>query len=296
MSSSRKKYKIIIMGAYHPTLDDLVSSFKNIKVEYYIKDESVNDNGLFEKFWEQYGAEKACLEEEYLNNVDMIFVCGYTKIIRSNLLDKFVFVNIHAGNLPKWRGTSANSWAIINGDYHIAYTLHRVTDILDGGPVYRKFMYTLNDDEKYGDGRKRLENMLEESLESVFCDICSGRLKAEIQTGKYTYCNSFRKDDGIIHDWNIETRKVIDLFRVFGAPYGSGLFFYHQEKRFEIIDISKDEEFVDYYCTPGAVVYSYNGCVWIKTKDNVIKVIKIKDENGKIVRAADVFRIGNRLC
>ena len=29
-------------------------------------------------------------------------------------------------------------------------------------------------------------------------------------------------------------------------------------------------EFVDYYCTPGAVVYSYNGCVWIKTKDNVI--------------------------
>ena len=81
------------MGAYHPTLDDLVSSFKNIKVEYYIKDESVNDNGLFEKFWEQYGAKKACLEEEYLNNVDMEY---HTKELKN-----FARVNRKAGNLSE---------------------------------------------------------------------------------------------------------------------------------------------------------------------------------------------------
>lgn len=287
--------KIIIMGYFHPVVDRLLASFKHVQVVYYIKDKSVSDDGAFEKFWEQYGAKPAELTEYYLGQVDLVFVCCYTKIIKSHLLDNFIFVNIHAGNLPKWRGFGGNSWSIINGDYHIAYTLHRVTEELDGGPIYKKFEYTLMAHEKYGDGRLVLEKMLANGLESVLCGISSGELKAKNQEGKYVYCSSFKKEDGYIVDWNIETRKILDLFKVFGAPYGSGLCFFCNGKKYEIIEIYLDEKYEDYYCIPGAIVNLSKTFVWIKTKDNVVKIGEIRNEEGEFVNPSSLFKIGKRL-
>ena len=293
--SEIKKYNIIVMGSYNPVLSAIVASFKEIHVKYYIKDESVRDDGAFERFWEEYGAEKAELTEDCLNKVDIVFVLGYTKIIKSDLLEKYVFVNIHAGNLPKWRGTSANSWAIVNGDYNIAYTLHRVTDVLDGGPIFSKFEYHLQDGEKYGDGRKKLENILSSELEAALVDICSGKNAGTEQSGRYAYCCSFRKSDGVISDWNVETQRLLDLFRVFGQPYGSGMFLCYKQKQYELMDISKDDDFETFYCVPGAVVYKNSFYIWIKTKDSVVKIKDVKNEDGDIVSASKVFRIGVRL-
>lgn len=55
----------------------------------------------------------------------MVFICSYSKIIKSELINKYLFVNIHAGILPKWRGFNANCWAIINGEHKVGYSLHR---------------------------------------------------------------------------------------------------------------------------------------------------------------------------
>lgn len=283
------------MGTYNPSLARIIASFKKIRVDYYIKDETISDGGLFEKYWEEQGAKKAELNDKFLCKVNMIFVCGYTKIIKSDLLNKYIFVNIHAGNLPKWRGTSANSWAIINGEYNIAYSLHRVTDILDGGAVYCKYEYHLKENEKYGDGRTKIEQMLETSLESSFIEICSGKNTGIEQSGKYVYCCSFKKKDGIIKDWNIETNKLIDLFRVFGQPYGSGLCFVYKQNQYEIMDICRDEAYMNYDCIPGAIVNKNDAFIWVKTKDSVVKIGEIKKVSGEILPAPKIFGIGIRL-
>lgn len=291
----KDKYQIMIMGSYNYNIARMIAGFSKIRVEYYIKDESVDDGGAFEEYWASYGAEKGELTEAYTSRVDFIFVCGYTRIIKSDLLSEYIFVNIHAGNLPKWRGTSANSWAIINGDCNIAYTLHRVTEELDGGPIYAKFEYMLRDDEKYGDGRKKLEVMLEEGLEDVMVGICEGRIEAQQQTGKYVYCSSFRKEDGLISDWNIATAKILGLFKVFGSPYGSGLFFRYQGGIYEIMDVTCDTNYDCYEGIPGAVVNKNNEYVWIKTSDTVIQVKKIRNQEGNILKASQLLKIGTRL-
>lgn len=291
----KDKYKIIIMGSYNYNIARMIAGFSKIKVMYYIKDESVDDGGDFEEYWDSYGAKRGELIESYTSLVDFIFVCGYTKIIKTELLSKYIFVNIHAGNLPKWRGTSANSWAIINGDYNIAYTLHRVTEELDGGPIYFKFEYLLKEDEKYGDGRRQLETLLEEGLEDVMVGICEGRIQAQQQTGKYVYCSSFRKEDGLIADWNIDTAKILGLFKVFGTPYGSGLNLLYKGSIYEIMDISCDADYDCYECIPGAVVNKNDEYVWIKTSDTVVKIKNIRDQESNILKASRVFKIGTRL-
>ena len=185
-------YNVIYMGAYNEKICSIVSRFSNIKVISFIVDSSISDDAKNElcMFWQKKNVPEVELIEEEIKKADLIFVCGYTKIIKNSLLKDHVFVNIHAGNLPKWRGSSANSWSIINGEYNIAYTLHRVTDELDGGPIFYKYEYFLKQGEKYGDARKKLELMLEESLEDVFIEICSGRNVGESQEGDYIYCNS----------------------------------------------------------------------------------------------------------
>ena len=235
------------------------------------------------------------LIEEEIKKADLIFVCGYTKIIKNSLLKDHVFVNIHAGNLPKWRGSSANSWSIINGEYNIAYTLHRVTDELDGGPIFYKYEYFLKQGEKYGDARKKLELMLEESLEDVFIEICSGRNVGESQEGDYIYCNSFHKEDGVLSTWSHTSVEILDLYRVFGYPYGTGLYFIHKDKYYEILELELDTHFAKGNTTVGAIVLKSDRWVWIKTKDTAVKIGNVKDENGNVTPASNFLNIGIRL-
>lgn len=290
-------YNIIYMGSYNSRICDIVCQFKNIKVKAFIVDSSISseEQKKFRTFWHEKEVPEVVLNEEAIKDIDMIFVCGYTKIIKSDLLEKCIFVNIHAGNLPRWRGISANAWSILNGEYNVAYTLHRITDVADGGPIYYKYEYYMKDNEKYGDARKRLELMLQENLEDVFEEICSGKNEGATQEGKYIYCNSLRRDDGVLSVWNYTSREIRDWYRVLGYPYGTGLYFRYKQKEYEIIDLELDSDFAEGITTVGAVVYKYDKWVWIKTKDTAVKIGIIKDSDGNFIEASSLLNIGIRL-
>lgn len=290
-------YKIIYMGAYNEAICDILINFKKVKIDSYIIDSSISDidKAKMKKFWEQNGICEVQLTEDNIRKVDAVFVCGYTKIIKSELINKYTFVNIHAGNLPKWRGTSANSWAIVNGDYNIAYTIHRVTDELDGGPIFYKYEYLLKKGEMYGDGRKQLEELLKSNLEEVFIDICSKKNQGIMQEGKYVYCNSFRKEDGYINNWNKNSSEIIGLYKIFGQPYGSGIYINYKGKTYELMDIESDDTFEEAIGIAGAIVNKNKENVWIKTKDTAVKISKIKDEDENVIEASEIFSIGARL-
>lgn len=290
-------FKIIYMGSYNKEICSIVSKFENIKVVSFIVDPSISEENKEElrAFWRKKNVTEIDLEEGHIKDVALIFVCGYTKIIKSCLLNKYIFVNIHAGNLPRWRGTSANSWAILNEEYDIAYTLHRVTEELDGGPIFYKYEYRIKDEEKYGDARKKLELMLEKNLEKELLKICSEKNKGAKQEGKYVYCNSFRREDGIITNWNHKTKEIWNMYRIFGYPYGTGLYFIYKGKKYEILELELDPCFGEGNTTLGAVVYKCDKWIWVKTKDTAVKIGNVKNEEGIISCASSFLNIGNRL-
>ena len=45
------------------------------------------------------------------------------------------------GILPVYRGNNANAASILNGDRKVGYTLHQVSEVLDGGEIYYTFGY-----------------------------------------------------------------------------------------------------------------------------------------------------------
>lgn len=291
-------YKIIYMGSYNSEICKTLMKFKNIKVQSVIVDKSITCDEIQDtySFFEKHNIPIIELDEVDKINPDMIFVCGYTKIIRSELLKQYLFINIHAGILPKWRGINANPWAIVNGENQVGYSFHQVTDEIDGGDIYYKVTTSIDEHEKYGDARKRLNEIMQRDLEGIFLDIIEKKIYPESQKNKkYIYCSKFRKTDGEILNWNQNTSVLLGLYKVLGYPYGSGVYLFYKNKRYEIIEMRKDL-LQDYSVgISGAIILTKGKSVWIKTLDGAVIIDQLKDENNNFIDAAKVLHIGCRL-
>lgn len=291
-------YKIIYMGNYNPEICQKILNFKSIKVQGVIVDQSLpfDEKHNTCTFFEKHDIPIIELDEVKTLNPDMIFVCGYTKIINSELLNQYLFINIHAGILPKWRGFNANVWAIINNEKEVGYSFHRVTDEIDGGDIYYKITVSIDEYEKYGDSRKRLYDILIQDLENIFLYVLGRDVCPESQKNKkYIYCSKLRKTDGEIHNWNQNTSIILGLYRTMGYPYGTGIYLFYKNKSYEIITMKRDLLHDYSIGISGAVILTKGKSVWIKTLDNAVIIEQLKDEQGNFIDASKVLHIGNRL-
>ena len=71
------------------------------------------------------------------NNVDLICLAGFMKIISGNFIKKFnkPILNIHPSLLPKYKGLNTHNRVIHNKDKYSGATVHYVNDKLDSGKV-----------------------------------------------------------------------------------------------------------------------------------------------------------------
>lgn len=293
-------YKLVYMGGYNPRIFEKVLEFEKIKLVGFIIDYTLSQNDIEET---KLYLKKSVIPEIQLNDVDrlkpdMIFLCGYTKILKSELIEKYLFVNIHAGILPKWRGFNANCWAMLNGENHIGYTIHRVREGLDAGEIYKIIDIELDRKETYASGRERIKNILCDRLEEIFEEILSGEIQGVLQDENgIVYNCRLRKTDGDIHDWKRSATYIYGLYRVFGVkPDGTGVRMYVKGKAYTILNMEQAEEIACSEGVPGAVINKYmDGSVLIKTSDTAVRVIELEDEEGNKLKPGSVLRIGMRL-
>jgi methionyl-tRNA formyltransferase len=64
-----------------------------------------------------------------------IVVCAYGLLIPEQLLDKWLWLNVHPSLLPRWRGAAPVERAILAGDSETGVSIHRTVKELDAGPV-----------------------------------------------------------------------------------------------------------------------------------------------------------------
>lgn len=113
---------------------------------------------------------------------DIVIVNG-TRIISKKLLDRCnaVFINIHAGITPQYRGVHGGYWAVVNNDpEHCGVTIHLVDKGIDTGGVLYQNKLALNHQDNFttypylqlGEGLPLLKKAVE--------DVVYGKLKPEI--------------------------------------------------------------------------------------------------------------------
>ena len=90
--------------------------------------------------------EKKALKMLKLNNIKLICLAGFMKILSKNFIKKFKYkiLNIHPSLLPKYKGLSTHKRAIENKEKYSGCTVHYVTSKFDSGKIISQKKVKIN--------------------------------------------------------------------------------------------------------------------------------------------------------
>ena len=94
-------------------------------------------NNVFIKDSNKKSFEDRLLKLLKKNNVDLICLAGFMKILSGKFIKKLskTILNIHPSLLPKYKGLNTHNRAIQNKDKYSGATVHIVNDKLDSGKI-----------------------------------------------------------------------------------------------------------------------------------------------------------------
>ena len=128
----------------------VISSKVNAKGMAYAKKYKIKKKTI--DFKNIKNAEKSIFVELKKNNIRLICLAGFMKILSSNFIKRFrgVIINIHPSLLPKYKGLNTHERVINNGEKFTGCTIHFVNKYLDSGKiiVQKKVKIKKNDDPK----------------------------------------------------------------------------------------------------------------------------------------------------
>lgn len=131
--------------------------------------------------------------------VEVSVVAAYGKILPAWLLGwpEQGCVNLHGSLLPKFRGASPISAAILAGETVTGITFMRMNEAMDEGDMLARSIIALDSEETLATLTERLSHVSAEHICGWIDDYLVGRLAPEAQQAEQaTYCGIVRKDDG----------------------------------------------------------------------------------------------------
>lgn len=157
-----------------------------------------------------------------------VIIASYNQIIPDRILGLSRFINLHHGDLPRWRGRANINWAIILGKKFIGLTFHQAVPNLDAGPIYAQFKIPITDKDTVKTVYDKINATVEKHLISVVNKVLTG-YQGRPQRGHPTYCVTRLPEDGLI-DWTKTTVEIDRLIRALTQPY-PGAFTYLNGKK-----------------------------------------------------------------
>jgi methionyl-tRNA formyltransferase len=133
---------------------------------------------------------------------DLLVVVAYGKIFKKNFLDLFPRggINVHPSVLPRHRGPSPITAAILAGDRETGVTVQKLAMRFDTGDILAQVRVPLDGTETTGSLTDSLSAVGAEQLSGVIADMEAGRpaAAAEQDESQASYCRLVRKEDGLI--------------------------------------------------------------------------------------------------
>ena len=151
-------------------------------------------------------------KEERIRGFDLVFVLGYTKILKGEILysNKLLLV-VHESDLPKGRGFAPVRWQIFEGKADITVCLLEISDEVDAGNIFGKMILSLDGSELYEEIRKKQATVTFELI-SRFLEKYPN-IQFESQRGKPTFYRRRNPSDSQL-DIDETIRNQFNLLRI----------------------------------------------------------------------------------
>lgn len=161
------------------------------------------------------------------DKVNLMLVCSFNKVFIEDIVSipHLKAVNIHAGKLPKYRGSNVLNWAIINGETEIGVTVHEMVKMVDRGPIIAEWQLPIKPTDTALHVRTRMLASVEENLPFVLRGYIDGTIKSRAQ--KADSMKPFRKrkpEDGLF-DWSWSNERIYNLIRALAHPWPGARYF-----------------------------------------------------------------------
>ena len=151
---------------------------------------------------------------DYNFTPDMVVVVSYGVILRENVLNSALCINIHPSDLPKYRGPSPIRTAIYNGDKKSAICLMRITPELDAGDIYLRKEFDIGVNDTNAVVEKLVSSIGAEMLVEYLSN--PSAYSPNPQIGEPTYTRKFTSADEDIN-WSRGAYAIHNQIRALGA-------------------------------------------------------------------------------
>jgi methionyl-tRNA formyltransferase len=148
---------------------------------------------------------------------DLYIVAAFGQILPQAVLDlpRYGTLNIHASLLPKYRGVSPVSEAILQGDTETGVTIMLVDAGVDTGPILLQRAIPIAEDDTAGSLTSKLAVLGARTLEEALPLWVKGKITPHPQDNRFTsYTHMLHKEDGKI-DWNRSADVLARTVRAF---------------------------------------------------------------------------------
>lgn len=109
-------------------------------------------------------------------NADLFWVVGFMRILPDDVINlpRLGTVNTHGGILPRYRGPNPPGWCFRNDEGRLGWTVHRMTEVVDGGPILAQASIPYGDDDDFESMFPRWAGIVPELLQRALDRIVAG--------------------------------------------------------------------------------------------------------------------------
>ena len=214
-----------------------------------------------------------------------LVICSYNKILGPDILKLTKCINVHGGDLPRWRGRANFNWAIILGKKKMGVTVHEAIPNLDAGNIFARYSIPISERETIVSLYDKTNVVIRRNLGQVVEKVLKG-YKGKPQRGQSTYCCTRLPQDGYI-DWSLSSIEIDRFIRGLTRPF-PGAFTYYKGEKMNVWSSEIPKKPLNYVARiPGRVIQIHRGLgIEVLTGDSSI-ILKEVTYGGKDGNADD---------
>ena len=225
---------------------------------------------------------------------DFLVVVAYGEILPGKLLalPRLAPLNAHASLLPRHRGPSPLSAAILAGDRETGVSIMRLVKRMDAGPIYLQEKLPIQPDDTAFSLGMRLAPVAARLLCRAVAGIAAGRLEARPQEGVATYCPLLKRGDALI-DWEQPAARIERMVRAYYPWPVAHTYYPGKRGRKRLLRLFR-ARVVEGSAPPGEIL-PQEGRFLVATGAGLLELEEVQPEGSRRMSGAEFLR-GHRLA
>jgi methionyl-tRNA formyltransferase len=205
---------------------------------------------------------------------DLLLCCSFLWKLPSDVLNipRLGAINIHDSYLPRHRGPMAIAWALREGDLETGLTVHRMEPEYDTGPILSQRKIAISLEDTVASINERLAAIAPEVLNESLDRVARGEPGLPQAVADASFAPFF-EDSWKEIDWQQPARVVHNQVRSWGQEGCTGLV---NGDRCTILQTRLPAAAGALTGTPGSVLRSEDGQLWIACGDGAIVVERFR--------------------